>query len=336
MSTLSLGVSDSDSSPAANAKSWQNEIGAPPEYRPVRVVGQGVYGVVYAAKTPSGEIVAIKKVLQDSRFKNRELEILQMLRSEYCVSLKSYFRTVGKQHDIYLNLAMDYLPLTLHQFNMGFREQRKFPPLLYMKLFGFELFSGLAYLHSQGICHRDIRPQNILVDPETGELKICDFGCAKVLKPEERSVSNVGAVNYRAPELLFDCQRYGFSIDIWAAACTIAEILNAGVLLFPEEGRKGHLASIVKILGPLTESDLHSFVHTISLPFPEAAETTLKDVLPKYIPDDVLDLLTKILVYNPSRRPTAKDCLKHPCFTELFTYELAMPGGHPFPKLAQP
>jgi glycogen synthase kinase 3 beta len=231
---------------------------------------------------------------------------------------------------------MDYLPMTLHQFNIGFRGQRKYPPLLYVKLFGFELFSGLAYLHSRGILHRDIRPQNVLCDPQTGELKICDFGSAKILNPDERSVSYVTALNYRAPELLFDCQRYTFTVDIWAAACTIVEILNAGICLFPGTRLKSQLAEIVRVLGPLTESDMHSFVHTINIPFADAAETTLRAILPKHTPADLVDLLSKIFVYDPSKRPSAKECLRHPCFSELFEFVLTMPGGHTFPKLSRP
>lgn len=81
-------------------------------------------------------------------------------------------------------------------------------PMLEVKLYIYQLFRSLAYIHSQGICHRDIKPQNLLLDPSTGVLKLCDFGSAKILVPDEPNVSYICSRYYRAPELIFGATNY--------------------------------------------------------------------------------------------------------------------------------
>lgn len=80
--------------------------------------------------------------------------------------------------------------------------------MLEVKLYIYQLFRSLAYIHSQGICHRDIKPQNLLLDPNTGVLKLCDFGSAKILIENEPNVSYICSRYYRAPELIFGATNY--------------------------------------------------------------------------------------------------------------------------------
>ena len=80
--------------------------------------------------------------------------------------------------------------------------------MLEVKLYIYQLFRSLAYIHSQGICHRDIKPQNLLLDPSTGILKLCDFGSAKILVENEPNVSYICSRYYRAPELIFGATNY--------------------------------------------------------------------------------------------------------------------------------
>ncbi|OHT06172.1 CMGC family protein kinase [Tritrichomonas foetus] len=304
------------------------------EYKPVKVVGQGAFGVVYCARASDGSLVAIKKVLLDPRYKNRELETMQEVHNRYVIGLRSSFKTAGrKPKEVYLNLVMDFLPMSLHQFNMNYRKERKYPPLLYVKLFAFQMFAGLNYLHSIGITHRDLKPQNMLVDPDSGELKVCDLGSAKKLSPNEQSVSYIASRYYRAPELIFDCVYYSTSIDIWAAGCCLAEMIMAGMPIFAGGSSIGQLHEILKVLGLPTEDDMNSFQHGADIELPEVIVTPLEQILPRHTPPDLMDLMKRIFIYNPTERPTAYECMQHPCFDELFETDLEMPSKRPFPVL---
>lgn len=304
------------------------------EYKPVKVIGQGAFGVVYCARAPDGDLVAIKKVLIDPRYKNRELETMQSMKSRYVIGLRGSFKTAGKKpKEIFLNLVMDYLPMSLHQFNINYRKERKYPPLLYVKLFAFQMFAGLHYMHSIGITHRDLKPQNMLVDPDSGELKICDLGSAKKLSAEEPSVSYIASRYYRPPELMFDCVFYSEAIDVWAAGCCLAEVLMAGMPMFVGSSSIGQLHEIVKVIGPPTEAELSTFQHSQEFVLAAEATTTIKEVLPRHTPPDILELLKQIFVYSPSDRPTALQCMQHECFDELFESDMMMPSKRPFPLL---
>jgi glycogen synthase kinase 3 beta len=302
------------------------------EYR--RIIGQGAFGVVYCASCLDGTVVAVKEVRIDPRYKNRELEILREVNSCYVVRLLDYFTTLGHGKDTYLSLVMDYLPESLYDFNMRYRKLHKYPPLLYVKLFAFQMFAGLNYLHSKGITHRDVKPQNMLVDKDTGELRLCDLGSAKRLIPNEPSVSYIASRYYRAPELMLDCVFYTPAIDIWAAGCCVAEMLTAGMPLFVGDSSTEQLQLIGDLLGSPTEEDMNTFQHSLVIDTEMEPCTTLEQKLPRHAPPDLVDLIRSILIYSPAARPTAKNCMNHATFDELFELEGAeMPTGKPFPIL---
>lgn len=94
------------------------------------------------------------------------------------VALKAFFYSHDqvKKDDIYLNLVLEYIPETLYRTSRNYAKARQPVPMLYVKLYTYQLMRALAFIHSLGICHRDIKPQNLLIDPNTGVLKLCDFG----------------------------------------------------------------------------------------------------------------------------------------------------------------
>jgi glycogen synthase kinase 3 beta len=102
---------------------------------------------------------------------------------------------------VYLNLVLEFVPETVYRASRYFNKMKSVMPIL-------QLFRSLAYIHSQGICHRDIKPQNLLLDPSTGVLKLCDFGSAKILVENEPNVSYICSRYYRAPELIFGATNY--------------------------------------------------------------------------------------------------------------------------------
>uniref|UniRef100_A0A1A7XQY8 Glycogen synthase kinase-3 beta n=1 Tax=Iconisemion striatum TaxID=60296 RepID=A0A1A7XQY8_9TELE len=226
-------------------------------YTDTKVIGNGSFGVVYQAKLcDSGELVAIKKVLQDKRFKNRELQIMRKLDHCNIVRLRYFFYSSGdKKDEVYLNLVLDYVPETVYRMARHYSRAKQTLPMIYVKLYMYQLFRSLAYIHSFGICHRDIKPQNLLLDPETAVLKLCDFGSAKQLVRGEPNVSYICSRYYRAPELIFGATDYTSSIDVWSAGCVLAELL-LGQPIFPGDSGVDQLVEIIKVLGTPTREQI--------------------------------------------------------------------------------
>lgn len=128
---------------------------------------------------------------------------------------KSIGLTIPQKDEVYLNLVLEFVPETVYRASRYFNKMKTQMPILEVKLYIYQLFRSLAYIHSQGICHRDIKPQNLLLDPTTGVLKLCDFGSAKILVEHEPNVSYICSRYYRAPELIFGATNYTTKIGMW-------------------------------------------------------------------------------------------------------------------------
>lgn len=153
-------------------------------YKVERVCGNGSFGIVFQAKViHTGETVAIKKVYQDKRYKNREYTITKEMNNSNIIKLSHAFYTTGEKKDeIYLNLVMNYVPDNLNRIIRGYSKNKEEFPMFLIKLYGFQLARALAYLHASNILHRDIKPQNVLIDSSSNKVFLCDFGSAKILK----------------------------------------------------------------------------------------------------------------------------------------------------------
>ncbi|KAG5561935.1 hypothetical protein RHGRI_004840 [Rhododendron griersonianum] len=164
-------------------------------YMAERVVGTGSFGVVFQAKClETGETVAIKKVLQDKRYKNRELQLMRTMDHPNVVSLKHCFFSTTSKNELFLNLVMEYVPETIYRVLKHYSNLNQRIPLIYVKLYTYQICRGLAYMHTvPEVCHRDLKPQNVLVDPLSHQVKICDFGSAKMLPlfPGENAVGQL-------------------------------------------------------------------------------------------------------------------------------------------------
>jgi len=196
-------------------------------------------------------------------------------------------------------------------------KQKKPVPLIYVKLYIYQLCRALAYIHSVGICHRDIKPQNLLVDPQSGILKLCDFGSAKMLVKGEQSVSYICSRYYRAPELIFGATNYMTAIDIWSMGCVLAELLLEQPL-FPGESGVDQLVEIIKVLGTPTKVQIKAMNDSYTdFTFPQIKPQPWDKVFRKGTPPEAIDLVRRFLQYDPTKRLLPLEACTHPFFDEL-------------------
>uniref|UniRef100_A0A7S4AEK4 Protein kinase domain-containing protein n=2 Tax=Pseudo-nitzschia australis TaxID=44445 RepID=A0A7S4AEK4_9STRA len=307
-------------------------------YSAERIIGNGSFGVVFEAKVvETNEVVAIKKVLQDKRFKNRELQIMRQLVKDphtNIVALKHCFYSQGeKQDELYLNLVLEYVPETVYSISRRHHKHNIPLPLMFVKLYLYQLSRALAHIHALGICHRDIKPQNLLVNPKNQQLKLCDFGSAKALVRGEPNVSYICSRYYRAPELIFGSTDYTTAIDIWSEGCVGAELL-LGQPLFPGDSGVDQLVEIIKVLGTPTKEEIRSMnSNYIEFKFPQIKGCQWKKIFRNKTPDAAMDFIAKTLAYTPSKRLNPLEGCAHPFFDELRTYGAELPnnGGSPPP-----
>eukprot|EP01036_Dinobryon_divergens_P029881 gene29882-39049_t len=283
-----------------------------------RMIGHGSFGAVFLAKVvETDEMVAIKKVLQDKRFKNRELQIMRQLVAQphpFIVALKQHFVTKGsKNDDQYLNLVLEYIPETI-----------------------YSVAKALAHIHGIGICHRDIKPHNLLVDPVRHVLKLCDFGSAKAFVVGEPNVAYICSRFYRAPELIFGSTCYTTAIDVWSHGCVFAELL-AGGPIFPGSSGVDQLVEIIKVLGTPTKDELKSMNPSYQeFKFPQIRPHPWTTILKSTTPPDCIDIISKLLVYVPTVRLKSIETCGHRFFDELRHESTTMPDGSPLqPELFQ-
>jgi len=300
-----------------------------------RLIGNGSFGVVYKAVVyGTNDVVAIKKVLQDKRFKNRELQIMKLLDHPNVVRLKDQFYSTGEKPDeVYLNLVLEYVPETVYKVAKHYSKLKQPVPLLHIKLYIYQLCRSLAYIHSQGICHRDIKPQNLLLDPETGVLKLCDFGSAKILIKGEPNVSYICSRYYRAPELIFGSTSYTTSIDIWSLGCVMAELL-LGQPLFPGDSGVDQLVEIIKILGAPTREEIQAMNQNYTeFRFPPIKANPWSKVFKSRTPPEAIDLVCKFLNYSPDKRLNPLEACAHSFFDELRDPKTRLANGRGLPSL---
>mmetsp|Transcript_11029 Transcript_11029/g.15535 ORF Transcript_11029/g.15535 Transcript_11029/m.15535 type:complete len:429 (-) Transcript_11029:371-1657(-) len=307
-------------------------------YSAERIIGNGSFGVVFqAAVVETGEVVAIKKVLQDKRFKNRELQIMRQLVKDphsNIVALKHCFYSQGEKPDeLYLNLVLEYVPETVYSISRFHQKSKITLPLIYVKLYLYQLSRALAHIHALGICHRDIKPQNLLVNPENQQLKLCDFGSAKALVKGEPNVSYICSRYYRAPELIFGSTDYTTAIDIWSQGCVGAELL-LGQPLFPGDSGVDQLVEIIKVLGTPTREEISSMnSNYIEFKFPQIKGCQWRKVFRNKTPDEAMDFIASTLAYTPEKRVKPLEGCAHPFFDELRKENTTLPSGEALPPI---
>lgn len=312
-------------------------------------IGHGAFGtVVQAYITPDKEKwygpFAIKKVPAQTEYKSRELQILRITDHPNVVRLEYFFTHISPlDGKVYQHLAMECLPETLQLEISRYSSNKLELPIKHVKLYSYQIARGMLYLHAFGICHRDIKPSNILVDPTTGVLKICDFGSAKKLEQSQPSISYICSRFYRAPELIVGCTQYTTQIDIWGLGCVIGEML-IGKAVFQGQEPLLQLREIAKLLGPPDKKFI--FLSNpaydgplFSKPLFSGSPQSRFEKHFGHAGSDGIDLLMKVLVYEPLMRLSPRRILAHPFFDDLKKEDYFFPRGQtqpvPLPNLFQ-
>jgi glycogen synthase kinase 3 beta len=218
---------------------------------------------------------------------------------------------------VYLNLVLEYIPETIYSVAKMFTRSKGTMPLQSVKIYMYQLARALAHIHGIGICHRDIKPQNLLVDPSRHVLKLCDFGSAKTLVVGEPNVAYICSRYYRAPELIFGSTEYTTAIDVWSGGCVLAELL-LGTPLFPGSSGVDQLVEIIKILGtPSREELLEMNPNYKEFKFPNIRAQAWPSVFKPNTDPQALDLASKYLTYKPKDRLLSIEGCNHPFFDEI-------------------
>uniref|UniRef100_A0A9I9D426 Protein kinase domain-containing protein n=1 Tax=Cucumis melo TaxID=3656 RepID=A0A9I9D426_CUCME len=186
----------------------------------------------------------------------------------------------------------------------------------------------------------DMKIRDDKVNPHTHQLKLCDFGSAKVLVRGEPNIAYICSRYYRAPELIFGATEYTTAIDIWSAGCVLAELL-LGQPLFPGESGVDQLVEIIKVLGTPTREEIKCMnPNYTEFKFPQIkAHPWHKCIYPCYqifhkrMPPEAVDLVSRLLQYSPNLRSTALEALIHPFFNELRDPNTRLPNGRFLPPL---
>lgn len=284
-------------------------------YEILELVGKGAFGVVFRGylKSDPQTAVAIKQVKFDASFCNREVFILGLLNHPNCVRMIKHFVENSKDFgEKTMNIIMEYHP---HNLDRAIHHLPKLSAyrLQCIRSYAYQLCLAVEHLHSKSICHRDIKPQNILIDFTGQKLVLGDMGSAKIIGDKaSKSVAYVCSRFYRAPEMIVGDENYGLETDIWSLGCVLAEMW-IGQPLFQGENSKDQFVKIMHVLGSPTQLDLENMAGNIEVDLPRVEGVGLTSALG---PCDQLfaDIVWQMLQYNPKRRLSAVDAKSHPFF----------------------
>ncbi|KAJ3041534.1 Cyclin-dependent kinase catalytic subunit, partial [Rhizophlyctis rosea] len=287
-------------------------------YEKLEKVGEGTYGVVYKARDiQTGQIVALKKIRLETEDEGvpstaiREISLLKELKQPNIVRLLDIVHSDAK-----LYLIFEFLDLDLKKY-MDSIPTGLAPELI--KSYLYQIIKGLNFCHCHRILHRDLKPQNLLIDQQ-GMLKLADFGLARAFGIPLRTYTHeVVTLWYRAPEILLGSKHYSTAVDMWSVGCIFAELCT-GRPFFPGDSEIDEIFRIFRILGTPSEDDWPGIS---GLPdwksnFPTWHRQDLTKLIPNLNADGI-DLLSKLLAYDPAARISAKRALNHPYFNGVDT-----------------
>ncbi|KAI1891087.1 hypothetical protein AGOR_G00160290 [Albula goreensis] len=290
------------------------------QYEPVAEIGGGAYGTVYKARDrQSGQFVALKSVRvqtdQDGLPLSTVREVALLKRLEQfdhpnVVKLMDVCATLRTDQETKVTLVFEHVDQDLKTY----LEKAPAPGLPASQIQDLmrQLLCGLAFLHSNCIVHRDLKPENILVTSR-GQVKLADFGLARIYSCHMALTPVVVTLWYRAPEVLLQSS-YATPVDIWSTGCIFAEMFRRKPL-FCGESEMDQLGKIFEVIGLPAEEDWPSGVTLLQRNFSPLSHRPITEFVPE-ISHEGADLLLEMLTFDPQRRISALSALDHAYFQE--------------------
>jgi serine/threonine protein kinase len=290
-----------------------------------KAVGEGTYGEVFKARcVKSDRIVALKRIKLDGEEEGipstaiREISLLKEMRHKNIVELIDQRIDGDEQSPKKLWLVFEFVDQDLKRFT---KARGKLDADL-VKNFAHQLLVGLEHCHLRRLIHRDLKPQNLLVDERTMRLKIADFGLARALSllPIPKYTHEVVTVWYRCPEILLGCEKYAFPVDCWSAGCIIAEMAALSPL-FPGDSEIDTIFRIFRKLGTPTTEVWESLgeVPCMKSTFPQWRAKGLHNLprLAEVLGNPGIEVVDALLRYDPRLRVSAKRALQMEYFVGM-------------------
>jgi mitogen-activated protein kinase 1/3 len=287
------------------------------KYEFIKQIGHGAYGVVCSATNKkTGQKVAIKKVpnafddLIDAKRIVREIRLLRFFDHENIIAIVDVLKPEAKTGFADIYIVTDLMETDLHRVIYSRQDLTD----EHIQYFTYQLLRGVLYMHTANVMHRDLKPSNILLNKNC-DLKICDLGLARGYENEtDFKTEYVVTRWYRAPEVILNASEYTKAVDIWSVGCIFAELIGR-TALFPGEDYLDQVQRIIAVLGTPGVDDCAFIGNESALKYikslPKRSKQSWKSLYPKANPQ-ALDLLSKILVFNPDKRYTVEECLAHP------------------------
>lgn len=289
------------------------------EFEKLNRIEEGSYGIVSRARNRhTGEIVALKQLKLDKEKQGfpitslREIHTLLEARHPHIVELKEL--VVGDTlSQVYL--VMEFVEHDLKTLLSTMRTQFLQSEI---KTLMHQLLSAVALMHGRWIVHRDLKTSNLLMT-NRGRMKIADFGLARLFgDPLEEMTALVVTLWYRAPELLLGAPLYDTAVDMWSVGCIFGELLLKEPL-FQGKNETDQLGRIVRLLGRPSEKTWPGYTSLPNARLLGAHAMPTQSILRhqfRYSTEATLDLLQRLLTYDPAQRITAEEALQHPYFAE--------------------
>ncbi|XP_031975025.1 mitogen-activated protein kinase 15 isoform X2 [Corvus kubaryi] len=302
---------------------------SPPEVEPLvcrkyeikRRLGKGAYGIVWKAiDRKTGETVAVKKIFDafrnrtDAQRTFREIMFLQKF-GEHPNIIK-LLDVIQAENDKDIYLIFESMETDLH----AVIKKGNLLKDIHKCYIVYQLLRATKFIHSGNVIHRDQKPSNILLDAQCC-VKLCDFGLARSLcqlsedQPTPALTEYVATRWYRAPEILLASRNYTKGVDMWSIGCILGEML-LGKPLFPGTSTMNQIEQILRVIPAPSPEDIlalqSEYKASVINHMSSRQRVAFEEIFPSSTPLPALDLLKKLLVFNPDKRLTAEEALRHP------------------------